>query len=127
MIYSHCPAIGCNHKNLGKNMTTLNFHCYLSFLINHIEALSDFTIFFQKVSYRYIFESSYDIDSLMYYDYNGIKHPSVYVLIDSKGRIRSGYNENNKPIGFYDGTSASEIKQLVKDVGILDSETKRNR
>ena len=70
---------------------------------------------------------AYDIDSLMYYDYNGIKHPSVYVLIDSKGRIRSGYNENNKPIGFYDGTSASEIKQLVKDVGILVSETKRNR
>ena len=71
-----------------------------------------------NIARRYL---AYDTDSLKYYDYNGIKHPSAFVLIDTKGKIRSGYDENNIPIGSYDGTSASEIKQLIKDVGILVS------
>ena len=55
----------------------------------------------------------------------GFIHSSSFILIDSDGRIRSGFNDQN-PIGVYDGTSASSVKDLIVDVGVLVSETKRN-
>ena len=39
-------------------------------------------------------------------------HPENFVLVDKEKRIR----------GFYDGTSAEEIDQLIEDIGILKNE-----
>ena len=52
-------------------------------------------------------------------------HNSHFILIDSKGRIRSGFDSNNNVLGAYDGLDAQALKLLVRDVGVLVSETKR--
>jgi len=52
-------------------------------------------------------------------------HSEHLVLIDSKGRIRSGFDLNNNVFGAYDGLDAKELKFLVRDVGMLVSEMKR--
>ena len=57
--------------------------------------------------------------------YGGFIHSGSFVLIDTEGRIRCGYDSNGNPIGAYDGTSASSVKDLIVDVGVLVSETKR--
>ena len=57
----------------------------------------------------------------------GFIHSSSFVLIDGEGRIRSGYDMNGNPIGAYDGTSVSSVKDLIVDVGVLVSETKRKK
>lgn len=57
----------------------------------------------------------------------GFIHSPSFILIDGHGRIRSGFDANGNPIGVYDGTSASSVKDLIVDVGILVSETKRNK
>ena len=55
----------------------------------------------------------------------GFIHSGLFVLIDAEGKIRCGYDSNGNPIGAYDGTSASSVKRLMVDVGVLVSETKR--
>jgi len=58
-------------------------------------------------------------------DSGGYIHSGFFVLIDTEGKIRCGYDSNGNPIGAYDGTSASSVKDLIVDVGVLVSETKR--
>jgi len=57
--------------------------------------------------------------------HGGFIHSGAFVLIDTEGRIRCGYDSNGNPIGVYDGTSLSSVKDLIVDVGVLVSETKR--
>ena len=54
-----------------------------------------------------------------------LAHSSNLILIDTKGRIRSGFDSNNNVFGAYDGLDAQSLKFLVRDVGTLVSETKR--
>ena len=79
------------------------------FLKNHIEALSDFTIFFQKVSYRYVFESSYDIDSLMEksLSHNGQIKISFYFL-GAMNHLVDKYNISFNPM-LEDGTTGYDM------------------
>ncbi|MGY8987265.1 MAG: SCO family protein [Flavobacteriales bacterium] len=58
-------------------------------------------------------------------DSGGYIHSGFFVLIDTEGKIRCGYDSNGNPIGAYDGTSVSSVKDLIVDVGVLVSETKR--
>ena len=58
-------------------------------------------------------------------DDGGFIHQGHFVLVDTEGRIRCGYDSNGNPIGAYDGTDASSVKDLIVDVGVLVSETKR--
>jgi len=58
-------------------------------------------------------------------DDGGFIHQGHFVLVDTQGRIRCGYDSNGNPIGAYDGTSLSSVKDLIVDVGVLVSETKR--
>ena len=60
-------------------------------------------------------------------DHGGFIHSGDFVLIDNKGRIRSGYDTNGNPIGAYDGTSAQSVKDLIVDVGVLVKEIKREK
>jgi len=55
----------------------------------------------------------------------GFIHSTSFILIDKEGKIRSGFDGSGNPIGVYDGTSASSVKELIVDVGVLVSETKR--
>ena len=57
----------------------------------------------------------------------GFIHSSSFILIDDQGRIRSGYDSHNNPIGVYDGTSVPSVKDLIVDVGVLVSEIKREK
>ena len=54
-----------------------------------------------------------------------LAHSSNFILIDTKGRIRSGFDSNNNVFGAYDGLDSQSLKLLVRDVGMLVSETKR--
>ena len=56
----------------------------------------------------------------------GFIHSPFFILIDNHGRIRSGFDNYGNPLGVYDGTSASSVKDLIVDVGVLVSEIKRN-
>ena len=58
-------------------------------------------------------------------DTGGFIHSTSFILIDKEGKIRSGFDGSGNPIGVYDGTSASSVKELIVDVGVLVSETKR--
>jgi len=58
-------------------------------------------------------------------DTGGFIHSTSFILIDKEGKIRSGFDSYGNPIGVYDGTSISSIKELIVDVGVLVSETKR--
>ena len=60
-------------------------------------------------------------------DHGGFIHSGDFVLIDNKGRIRSGYDTKGNPIGAYDGTSAQSVKDLIVDVGVLVKEIKREK
>jgi len=55
----------------------------------------------------------------------GFIHSGFFVLVDTEGKIRSGYDRSGNAIGVYDGTSAASVKDLIVDVGVLVSETKR--
>ena len=55
----------------------------------------------------------------------GLVHGGDFILIDHKGRIRSGWDNSGNVIGSYDGTSAQSIKDLIVDVGVLVKELKR--
>ena len=55
----------------------------------------------------------------------GYIHSGFFVLVDTEGKIRCGYDSNGNPIGAYDGTSDPSVKDLIVDVGVLVSETKR--
>ena len=58
-------------------------------------------------------------------DDGGFIHQGHFVLVDTEGKIRCGYDSNGNPIGAYDGVSVSSVKDLIVDVGVLVSETKR--
>ena len=58
-------------------------------------------------------------------DTGGFIHSPYFILIDQEGKIRSGFDSYGNPIGVYDGTSLSSVKDLIVDVGVLVSETKR--
>ena len=58
-------------------------------------------------------------------DTGGFIHSTSFILIDKEGKIRSGFDSYGNPIGVYDGTSVSSVKELIVDVGVLVSETKR--
>ena len=52
-------------------------------------------------------------------------HSEYFVLIDKKGRVRSGIDKNNNVVGVYDGTNDSQMKDLINDVKVLMAEYKR--
>ena len=61
--------------------------------------------------------------------HNGFIHDDIFTLVDGQGRIRAGWQETNNPmdssIRIYYGTQIPMIKEMVRDVGVLVSETKR--
>ena len=55
----------------------------------------------------------------------GFLHSEYFVLVDKEGRIRSGIDKNNNPVGVYDGTNEVQMKALIDDVKVLMAEYKR--
>ena len=58
----------------------------------------------------------------------GYIHSDFFVLVDNKGRIRSGFDDQGNPRAVYDGSSGSSIKALEKDISkILIPEINRSK
>ena len=55
----------------------------------------------------------------------GFLHSEYFVLIDKGGRVRSGLDQYNNPVGVYDGTNDAQMKDLINDVKVLMAEYKR--
>jgi protein SCO1 len=55
----------------------------------------------------------------------GFLHSEYFVLIDKEGRVRSGIDQYNNPVGVYDGTNEAQMKDLINDVKVLMAEYKR--
>ena len=55
----------------------------------------------------------------------GFLHSEYLVLVDKKGKVRSGIDINGNPYGAYDGTNDADIKILVKDIRVLMAEYKQ--
>tara|TARA_B100001758_G_C18395902_1_gene605893 strand:- start:327 stop:1010 length:684 start_codon:yes stop_codon:yes gene_type:complete len=52
----------------------------------------------------------------------GFFHSQAFILIDKEGRIRSGIDKDNNPVGFYDGRNELQMKDLVDDIKVLMAE-----
>ena len=48
----------------------------------------------------------------------GFLHSEYFVLIDKEGRVRSGVDEDNNPVGVYDGTNEAQMKDLINDIKV---------
>lgn len=55
----------------------------------------------------------------------GFLHSEYFVLVDKEGKVRSGLDQYNNPIGVYDGTNDAQMKDLINDVKVLMAEYKR--
>ena len=55
----------------------------------------------------------------------GFLHSEYFVLIDKEGRVRSGIDQYDNPVGVYDGTNEAQMKDLINDVKVLMAEYKR--
>ena len=55
----------------------------------------------------------------------GFLHSEYFILIDKKGRVRSGIDKNGNAVGAYDGTNEVQMKDLINDINVLMAEYKR--
>ena len=67
---------------------------------------------------RSYFVSALDEDPLDQHG-GGFLHSNLFILIDKEGRVRSGLDKDGNPRGAYEGTKAAQMKDLIKDVGVL--------
>ena len=49
----------------------------------------------------------------------GFLHSEYFILVDKKGRVRSGYDSQGNAKGVYDGTNDQDVLQLINDVKTL--------
>tara|TARA_B110000977_G_scaffold186355_1_gene252189 strand:+ start:165 stop:809 length:645 start_codon:yes stop_codon:yes gene_type:complete len=49
----------------------------------------------------------------------GFLHSEYFILVDKKGRVRSGFDKQGNAKGVYDGTNDQDVLQLVKDIKSL--------
>lgn len=49
----------------------------------------------------------------------GFLHSEYFILVDDKGRVRSGYDKQGNPKGVYDGTNDRDVLQLINDIKLL--------
>ncbi len=52
----------------------------------------------------------------------GFLHTEYFVLLDKEGRIRSREDDNGNIIGVYDGTSKTQVNDLIDDIKVLMAE-----
>ena len=55
----------------------------------------------------------------------GFFHSQALILIDKEGRIRSGFDKDNNPVGFYNGRNELQMKDLADDIKVLMAEYKK--
>ena len=55
----------------------------------------------------------------------GFFHSQALILVDKEGRIRSGIDKENNPVGFYDGRNELQMKDLIDDIKVLMAEYKK--
>ena len=55
----------------------------------------------------------------------GFLHSEYFILVDGKGRVRSGYDKQGNVKGVYDGTNDQDVLQLVRDIKLLLKENQR--
>ena len=49
----------------------------------------------------------------------GFLHSEYFILVDKKGRVRSGYDKQGNLKGVYDGTNDRDVLQLINDIKLL--------
>lgn len=49
----------------------------------------------------------------------GFLHSEYFILVDKKGRVRSGYDKQGNVKGVYDGTNDRDVLQLINDIKLL--------
>jgi protein SCO1/2 len=49
----------------------------------------------------------------------GFLHSEYFILVDKKGRVRSGYDNQGNARGVYDGTNDQDVQQLINDIKSL--------
>ena len=49
----------------------------------------------------------------------GFLHSEYFILVDKKGRVRSGYDSQGNAKGVYDGTNDQDVLQLINDIKTL--------
>ena len=55
----------------------------------------------------------------------GFLHSEYFILVDEKGRVRSGYDKQGNIKGVSEGTNAEDVLQLVNDIKLLLKENKK--
>ncbi len=46
----------------------------------------------------------------------GFLHSEYFILVDAKGRVRSGYDKQGNVKGVYEGTNDQDVQQLANDI-----------
>lgn len=55
----------------------------------------------------------------------GFLHSEYFILVDGKGRVRSGYDKQGNAKGVYQGTNDEDVLQLINDIKLLLKENQK--
>tara|TARA_Y100000588_G_scaffold356317_1_gene412533 strand:- start:893 stop:1588 length:696 start_codon:yes stop_codon:yes gene_type:complete len=105
-------------------------------MLNYVENLKDKNVYIDLANWDFVTgdkEALYNIAqsylvSAGYKDSlapGGFVHSPNFILVDKEGRVRTGIDADNNPVGAYDGGNEAQMKDLINDVKVLMAEYQR--